>query len=94
MMNTTTVTRKRTRPRRVTALPSLEKLQQLETFQTANAHIFPSVPSLRWFYRQHRAELLKAGAIVELAGRLLVDAPVFAETAMVIGRRAAAKRGD
>src|SRR5688572_28552731 len=86
--------RRRTLPRNVEAPPSLDSLQQLEAFQAANAHVFPSVPSLRWFYRLHRAELVKAGAVVELAGRLLVNAPVFAAKAVEIGRKAASARSD
>ena len=84
--------RKRTLPKSEAAPPSLDHLQQLEVFQVANQHVFPSVPSLRWFYRQHRTELLKAGAVVELAGRLLINAPVFAERAIRIGAKVAAAR--
>jgi len=85
-------TRKRALPKSEPALPSLESLQQLEVFQIANQHVFPSLTSLRWFYRSHRAELLKAGAVVELAGRLLINAPVFAEKAIKIGNKVAAAR--
>lgn len=84
--------RQRTLPQKVEAPPSLDSLQQLEAFQAANAHVFPSVPSLRWFYRQNRAELLEAGAVVELAGRLMINAPVFAQKAIEIGNRVAAAR--
>ena len=86
--------RQRTKPRSEIVSPSLESLQQLEAFQAANAHVFPSVPSLRWFYRQHRQELTQAGAVVELAGRLLINAPVFAAQAVAIGARAASARAE
>ena len=86
--------RKRNLPRSESATPSLESLQQLEAFQAANAHVFPSVPSLRWFYRQHRQELTQAGAVVELAGRLLINAPVFAAQAVAIGARSASARAE
>ena len=84
--------RQRTLPQKIEVPPSLNSLQQLEAFQAANAHVFPSVPSLRWFYRQHRAELLEACAVVELAGRLMINAPVFAQKAIEIGQRMAAAR--
>lgn len=86
--------RRRTLPQRVDTPPSLKSLQQLEAFQAANAHVFPSVPSLRWFYRQHRDELLKSGAVIEIAGRLLVNAPVFTKKAIEIGARVATMRGQ
>jgi hypothetical protein len=86
--------RRRTLPAAVQAAVSLQDLQQLEAFQKANAHVFPSVPSLRWFYRQHREELLKAGAVVELTGRLLINAPVFAEKAIAIGCKVASERNE
>ena len=86
--------RKRVLPERVSAAPSLDSLQKIEDFQAANAHVFGSVPSLRWFYRQHREELLARNAVVSLAGRLLINAPVFAEMAISIGARVAAKRAE
>jgi hypothetical protein len=86
--------RKRTLPASSPAPASFDSLQQLEAFQAANAHVFPSVPSLRWFYRQHRAELLDAGAVVEITGRLLINAPVFAAQAIAIGNRTAKARGE
>lgn len=86
--------RRRTLPRREAAPVSLSVLQQLEAFQQANAHIFPSVPSLRWFCSQHRAELIDAGAVLELAGRTLVNAPIFAESALAIGARTAKARSE
>lgn len=70
----------------------LNGLLKFEEFQRANARIFPSMASLRWFYRTHREELLRAGAVVELAGRLLVNHGVFAPKAIEIGRRVAASR--
>jgi len=86
--------RQRNLPKAVEAAVSLNDLQQLEAFQKANAHVFPSVPSLRWFYRQHRDELVESGAVVELAGRLLINAPVFAQKAIAIGSKVASDRSE
>lgn len=84
--------RRRALPAKVDATASITSLQSLATFQLANAHIFPSVASLRWFYRQHRAQLLEAGAVVEIGGRLHVNAPIFAAQALEIGGKVAAAR--
>lgn len=70
----------------------LNGLATFDKFQQDNASIFPSIASLRWFYRTHREELLRAGAVIELAGRLLVNGAVFATKALEIGRRVAASR--
>jgi len=84
--------RQRASPRKFEASAPLHSLQRLEAFQAANAHVFPSVPSLRWFYRQHRAALLEAGAVVEITGRLLINTRVFSRVALEIGSRVAARR--
>lgn len=84
--------RRRALPVNVDASASITSLQSLAVFQAANAHIFPSVASLRWFYRQHRAELIEAGAVVEIGGRLHVNAPIFAAQAIEIGGKVAAAR--
>ena len=75
-------------------VPSLlDSLQDLETYQPSNNHIFPSIPSLRWYIRSHRGELIKSGALIEVAGRLLIDAPKFARKVLAIGAKVAAARG-
>jgi len=84
--------RQRTPPHQVEVPPTLKCLRTLQAFQRAHSHIFPSVPSLRWFYRQHRAELVEAHAVVEIAGKLLIDSPRFAEKALEIGSKTAAAR--
>jgi hypothetical protein len=84
--------RQPTLPRQIEVPPSLKCLRTLQAFQRAHSQIFPSVPSLRWFYRQHRAELVDAHAVVEIAGKLLIDSSRFAEKALEIGARTAAAR--
>jgi hypothetical protein len=59
----------------------------LTQFQEANASIFPTEHSIRWYVRTHRRELLEAGALTEIAGRLLIAPQAFATTAAAIGRR-------
>jgi hypothetical protein len=71
------------------AAPRFHDLYRPEALQAANPHVFPSVASLLWFARMNRAELLKAGAIVEIAGRNLLCGSKFIEVAMQIGARRA-----
>lgn len=83
---------KRSKPKQPAALTAaaFQGLDRLEDFQRANVGIFPSLPSLRWFYRRNRAELLNAGAVVTLCGRLYVNSDKFAAVALEIGKRASA----
>jgi hypothetical protein len=77
------------------AAPLFVAWQPLRELPRLAPHVFPSLPSVRWFVRQHRLELLEAGVIVELAGRTLVNVETFSAKALEIGRRAAAGRtGD
>lgn len=61
-------------------------------YVAARSNVFPSVESLRWFERQHRAELLRQGAIVAPTGRKLVDPAAFDQAVVTIGRRLAESR--
>lgn len=70
-------------------VPVLSDYFALEAYQQANQHIFPSPNSLRWFYRQHRSELIESGAVVRLAGRLMVHGGNMERIVKVIGARAA-----
>jgi hypothetical protein len=79
-------------PLDASASDSLQGLQTLSDFQQANAHIFPSDSSLKWFWRVHRAELVATGAIVQLAGRVMVDPGAFNKIALAIGRRTVVDR--
>ena len=72
--------------------PGLDGLVTFTVFQEKNAQIFPSMVALRWFYRTHRLELLAAGAVIEICGRLLIDDPVFSTKAREIWRSKAASR--
>lgn len=58
----------------------------LAQFQEANASLFPSEHSLRWYVRQHRRALLEAGALTEIAGRLVISPDAFVRAAAEIGR--------
>jgi hypothetical protein len=72
--------------------PRFGDLYRPEALQAANPHVFPSVGSLLWFERVNRAELLEAGAIVEIAGRKMLRGSVFVEKALEIGANQARKQ--
>ena len=50
----------------------LHKLKPPHKYQAAREEVFPSATSLAWFMRQHRARLIEAGALVQIAGRNLL----------------------
>ena len=76
-------------PEAVRGLP----LIAYEAYQQSRAHVFPSVESLRWFERQHRAELVARGALCMPAGRKLVLAEKFDAVVLEVGARLVAARG-
>lgn len=61
------------------APPAIAELLEAAEYARARTKIFPSVESWRWFYRRHRAELFEIGAVLEVAGRLMVVPSRFDE---------------
>jgi hypothetical protein len=53
-------------------LPSLTGLETFEQAAKARSSVFGSVHSLRHFYRRHRDDLFRRGAVLEIAGRMFV----------------------
>ena len=68
---------------------ALDRLVTPSVYQASRDRIFPSESSLRWHLRVHRAELEIEGAVVRLAGRLLVDPDRLDETILKLARRSA-----
>lgn len=58
-----------------------------EDYRAANAHIFPSAESWRWFVRQHRETLIERGALFFLGGKLLVKPDAMSAALEEIGQR-------
>jgi hypothetical protein len=56
----------------MTQFESLSTLQTPEEYRASRATAFPSEQSLQWFMRQHRAELVDAGAVSYPTGRALI----------------------
>ena len=65
----------------------IDELVRLDELQRQLAHIFPSRGSIDWELRMNKAEYVAAGAIVEIAGRLLAHPATFKRTALAIGAR-------
>lgn len=70
---------------------TVESLSDLETYRAGRAHIFRSPQSLKWFLRQHREELTKAGALLIVARRQMLDPVKTDAVVLQIGQRQAGK---
>ncbi|MDY0328912.1 MAG: hypothetical protein RBR52_00265 [Thiomonas sp.] len=53
---------------------------------------FPTEQSLRWFVRNHRSELVQAGALIALTNRLKFHPANFQRAAVDIGQRVLLRR--
>lgn len=71
---------------------SLSDLYRPEALRAANPHIWPSTASFGWWRRDHRSELLAAGAIFEISGRVLLHGPRTLQVALAAGAAQAKKR--
>lgn len=71
-------------------LCDIERLVSPQDYQSSRSRIFPSESSLRWHLRAHRADLAAGGAVVRVAGRLLIDPLRFDEVVLTIAREKAA----
>ena len=60
-----------------------------DTYRASRETVFKSEDSFRWFCRQNRPELVKAGALVRPTGRWLVDPTAFDCVMLAVGMRRA-----
>lgn len=73
----------------------LSRLQTPAEYQSAGrSHIFPSQTSLQWHMRQHRAELARRGALLKVAGRVLIDSQRMDEAVLALGHAAAQQESE
>lgn len=72
---------------------TLNDVRPLPEYRGSRAHIFPSDHSLNWFVRQHRPELVKAGAILLLNGQWHAHDERMDAAVLEVGKRAAERRG-
>ena len=64
---------------------SLDGLKKPADYQTAHSHVFPSVQALAWFMRRNRNQLVRAGAVLTLNRRLLLDVERFNSVVRKVG---------
>ena len=66
--------------------PALNDYVDLRTLQRQVVQTFPTVESIKWFVRQHRAILVRQGALVAPTGHLRFHPQLFQQAAIEIGR--------
>lgn len=74
------------------SLPAIGELVPMRALQSELAHIFPSEGSLTWEVRTNRRAYVEAGALVEIAGRLMAHPATFKRVALALGMRKVATR--
>ncbi len=67
----------------------LSALLQLSEYREQRQRPFPSAGSLQWYLRQHKAGLVKCGALLLIAGRWWVDPRHFDDYVIEAGAKAA-----
>jgi hypothetical protein len=77
-----------------TAAPSigelLDRVRRLEPeYRESRGRFFPSVYSLQWFLRRHKARLIQAGAIVMHGGQWYADEAKFDAIVMAVAQERA-----
>ena len=69
---------------------TLERIKTPAAYQATRQHIFASGTSLQWTIRQERERLIKAGALLKINGRTMIDEAAFDAAMLAIGREKAA----
>jgi hypothetical protein len=68
----------------------LDRVRRLEPeYRESRARFFPSVYSLQWFVRRHKARLIQAGAIVMHGGQWYADEAKFDAIVMAVAQERA-----
>jgi hypothetical protein len=62
---------------------------EVASWRQANAHLFQSDTSLRWWWRDNRREAVERGAAVLHAGRWLAVEPAMTQLVIEIAQRKA-----
>lgn len=69
---------------------SAANLLPLLDYWVGRQNLLPSRGSLQWYVRTHRPELVKAGALLMVGGRYIVDPGKFDAYIVAAGAKAAA----
>jgi len=72
------------------ASSALDRLVTPDEYQARRSRIFPSQTSLRWYLRVHRTSLIERGALIRIAGRLMLDSPALDRAVIEIAASASA----
>lgn len=70
----------------------IDSLVLLSEYRQQRQRFFPSEGSLQWFLRQHRAELIEAGALLLHAGKYFANPETFDAFVMKAGSEAAKRQ--
>ena len=70
----------------------LSSLIKPPEYREQRQHLFPSKSSLDWFIRQHKSELVTAGALLMVVGQWHVHAEKFDAAVLDIGAKLAQRR--
>lgn len=68
---------------------TLRSLVTPDTYRGERDTVFPTSPSLQWFMRANRAELVAAGALLMPVGRWMINPAKFDAAVETIGQRRA-----
>ncbi len=72
----------------------LDRVRRLEPeYRQSRARFFPTLHSLQWFVRRHKARLIKAGAIVMHGGQWYADDAKFDAVVMAVAEERAREVG-
>jgi len=66
-------------------MPDLSNVVTPQEYAAVRTRQFPSAESLRWFTRNHRPRLAKAGALLVIAGRNFIDPVAFDKVVAAVG---------
>lgn len=73
------------------ATSGVTELVRVPDYLATHSTVFPSNDSFRWFIRQHRKELIEAGAMTRPTWAWLIRPNVFDAKVQEIGQRRAAR---
>jgi hypothetical protein len=72
--------------------PRASELKSVSMAHEDLQDLFPTIGSLEWALKQHKADYIAGRALFMIAGRLLLYPAAFRRVSLEIGNRALAKR--
>jgi hypothetical protein len=68
-------------------IPKLDDFVEIADLQSAVSRTFPTIDSVRWFVRRHRADLVENGSLILVGRRMMFHVDRFKNAAVQIGQR-------